>query len=75
MNLIIIREKENLRKKLLANQKNSILRYLKPLSDASTQEIATYFEDRSHPDYNSQLEDSQPQDNLDNLHVPEDDPD
>ena len=61
--------------KFLATQKNSILRYLKPLSDANTQENATDVVDRLHPGINPHLEDSQPQDDLDNLPVPEDDPD
>ena len=61
--------------KFLATQKNSILSYLKPLSDANTQEITTNVADCPYPDDNPHLEDSQPHDDLDNLSVPEDDPD
>ena len=73
MNLVILREKENLRKK-----NSSPLRriqfcvYLKSLSDAAIQEIATNVADRPHHDDNPHLEDSQPQDDLDKLPVPKD---
>ena len=44
--------------KFLSTQKNSILRYLKPLNDANTQEIATNVTDCPHPNDIPHLEDS-----------------
>ena len=49
--------------------------YLKPLRDANTQDIVTNVAECPHVNDNPHLKDSQPQNSLDNLPIPEDDTD